>query len=92
MGMQIDKNILDLSLAVMETPTRLFQSTKIVTDLNEYKISRFGNPNNRWGIFEGRNQVESISFTVNQALFVTAIGIGNAFHEYKTVLIENLRI
>jgi hypothetical protein len=55
MGMQIDKNIVDLSLAVMETPTRLFQSTKIVTDLNEYKITRFGNPNNRWGIFEGRN-------------------------------------
>ncbi len=89
---QTPVSMLDVPLAICETPTHLIQGVGNKIDCMEKKLSRFGIPTNRWGIFDGRNQVDAVTFSVNQKIYLTALGIGNAFHPTKSVVIESLKI
>lgn len=92
MKMEIPLKSLNLAAAMVETPVNLIRGIPESSDLTEKKLSRFNPPTNRWGIFEGRNQIEAVTFTVNQRIFITAIGIGNAFHPGKTVKLQSVLI
>ena len=83
---------MSLAAAIVETPVNLIRGMPESSDLTEKKLSRFNPPTNRWGIFEGRNQIEAVSFTVNQRIFITGVGIGNAYHPGKTVKLQSILI
>lgn len=89
---ELPSKAFDVAVAIVETPVHLLKGIGASMDTAEKKLSRFGPPTNRWGIFEGRNQIEAVTFTVNKKIFITGVGIGNAYHVGKTVKIENLRV
>lgn len=89
---EIPTKNLNLASAIIETPVNLIRGMPESSDLTEKKLSRFNPPTNRWGIFEGRNQIEAVTFTVNQRIFVTGVGIGNAYHPGKSVKLQNVFI
>ena len=83
---------MNIAAAIAETPLNLIRGMPESSDLSEKKLSRFNPPTNRWGIFEGRNQIEAVTFTVNQRIFMTGVGIGNAYHPGKSVKLQNVFI
>lgn len=89
MKLEINKDLANLAYSVIETCQKLIKGAPEAVDLEEKKLSRFGVPMNRWGIFEARNQIEAVTFTVNKSLYITGIGIGNAYHPGKSVKLEN---
>ncbi|CAG9329206.1 unnamed protein product [Blepharisma stoltei] len=89
---ELPSKAFDVAVAIIETPVHLLKGIGASMDTAEKKLSRFGPPTNRWGIFEGRNQIEAVTFTVNKKMFITGVGIGNAYHVGKTVKIENLKV
>ena len=89
---EIPQKIMSLAGAIVETPVTLIRGMPESSDLTEKKLSRFNPPTNRWGIFEGRNQIEAVTFTVNQKIFMTGVGIGNAYHPGKTVKLQSVLI
>jgi hypothetical protein len=86
------KALWNLSLAMLETITQVMKGRPESDELDEKKLSRFGLPTSRWGIFEARNQIEAVSFSVNKTIFMTGIGVGNAFHQDKTVKVEKFYV
>jgi len=89
---EVSPESLEVPASIIETPKYLIKGIGSSNDTTERKLSRFSNPTNRWGIFEGRKQVEAVSFTVNKDLYITAIGVGNAYYTNKTVKLEYLAI
>ena len=87
--LDINKDLASLTYCVIETCQKLIKGAPEAMDLEEKRLSRFGVPMNRWGIFEGRNQIEAVSFTVNKSVYITGIGVGNAYHPGKSVKLEN---
>ena len=83
---------MNVAAAIVETPMNLIRGMPESSDLTEKKLSRFNPPTNRWGIFEGRNQIEAVTFTTNQRIFVTGVGIGNAYHPGKSVKLQSVLI
>mmetsp|Transcript_4745 Transcript_4745/g.7142 ORF Transcript_4745/g.7142 Transcript_4745/m.7142 type:complete len:1017 (+) Transcript_4745:916-3966(+) len=90
--LEIQSKAFEVPISIAETPMLLIKGTGPSVDSSEKKVSRFGSPTNRWGIFEGRNQVEAVTFTVSQKVYCTAIGIGNAYHANKSVKLESLKV
>ena len=82
---EIPEKLVGFTTAVVESPINLIKGTGETSDIGEKKLSRFNPPTNRWGIFEGRNQIEAVTFTVNQKIYMTGIGVGNAYHAGKVV-------
>ena len=89
---EIPAKLVNFTSIVVESPLNLIKGTSEASDIGEKKLSRFNPPTNRWGIFEGRNQIEAVSFSVNQKIYMTALGIGNAYHPGKVVKIERISI
>jgi len=71
---------------------RLFQESSSGEDASEYKVQRFGNLGNRWGIYEDKNQVEAITFTASKPVFLTGVGIGTCYSVGKTVAVQEIAI
>lgn len=89
---ELNPSNFNVPLAIIESPMKLIEGGSFVKDTEVKKLSRFPTPTNRWGIFDGRNQVEAVTITVNQRISIVAIGIGCAFHENKLVTCEVLQI
>jgi hypothetical protein len=89
---EVPQGFCEVPIAISETPLALIQGVGNNKDCIENKLSRFNEPFNRWGIFEGRNQVEAVTFTANQIIYLTGIGVGNTFHPQRTVNLESVCI
>lgn len=90
--LEVPQKLLNVTSAIVECPVNLIKGVSENSDVGEKKLSRFNPPTNRWGIFEGRNQIEAVSFSVNQKVYLSGIGVGNAYHPGKTVKLEKLSI
>jgi hypothetical protein len=88
----VPSKLLEVPMAICETPLSLLQGVGSGKDTGEKKLARFNTPTNRWGIFEGKNQIEAVTFSVDQKVFMTGLGVGNSYHASKTVSLENLRV
>ena len=71
---------------------RMFQESTAGEDVCEYKISRFTNLGNRWGIYEDKNQVEAVSFSTSKTIYLTGLGLGTCYSAGKTVTIHEVSI
>ena len=89
---EIPAKLVNFTTAVVESPINLIKGSGETSDIGEKKLSRFNPPTNRWGIFEGRNQIEAVTFTVNQKIYMTGIGVGNAYHAGKVVKLERVSV
>jgi hypothetical protein len=89
---ELNQSSFSVPLALVECPIKLIEGGSYAKDTEVRKLSRFATPTNRWGIFEGRNQVEAVTIVVNQRIAISAIGIGCAFHENKTMTCESLQL
>jgi hypothetical protein len=89
---EIPAKLLNLTTLIVESPMLLIKGNSENSDISEKKLARFNPPTNRWGIFEGRNQIEAVTFSVNQKVYMTGLGIGNAYHAGKIVKIEKISI
>lgn len=90
--LEIPQKCLNIAAAIVETPSNLIRGLIESSDLTEKKLARFNPPVNRWGIFEGRNQIEAVTFTTNQKIYMTGAGVGNAYHPGKTVKLQNIYV
>lgn len=72
--------------------SRMFQESTTGEDANEYKISRFTSIGNRWGVYDDKNQVEAVSFSVSKTIFLTGIGLGTCYNAGKTVTVHEISI
>lgn len=87
--LETNKELANLAACVVETTQQLIKGVKEASEVEEKRLSRFGPPINRWGIFEGRNQIEAVTFTVNKNIYITGISVGNAYHPGKSVKLLN---
>jgi hypothetical protein len=84
--LDLTERVVDLSMKVMK------ESGASSAEVDEYVAHRFERPNTRWGIFDNRNQVEAVSFTVSRNIYLLGVGIGNSFNKGKSVMMEDLQI
>ena len=82
------KPLWTLASSLLDTISQILKGLPDSKEIDEKKISRFITPSNRWGIFEAKNQIEAVTFSTNRIIFMTGIGVGNAFYQDKIVKLE----
>ena len=89
----IQPKLLDLTERTVDLSMKVLKDSGASnSEADEYVAHRFERPNTRWGIFDNRNQVEAVSFTVSRTIYLVGVGIGNSFNKGKSVMVEDLQI
>lgn len=89
---EINQINLEVPQAIIDLSMKLIESGNPLKIASEEKLSRFGMPISRWGVLEGRTQVEAVTFTVNQGISLVGIGLGCAFEEDNFTRCDILQI